>query len=220
MTLRRDLQTGKQTNVQFLLNAMDANTATIARSYAQSVIAAYSANLPSDGSARSVQSDRSERRGQHGQYRSSTILPLQSWPRRRLVHCHRCAGTACHLNGWLVASNTMVREREYGTIEQLLMSPASTSEIIIAKIAPLFVLLCLMTLNAICVGRLAFHVPFHGSFLLVYFGSMLCVLCGIGIGTFLATFTKTSYQAQLAAFFVNPPLASPLRLRHTDGGDA
>jgi len=44
--------------------------------------------------------------------------------------------------------------------------------------------------------------------LLVYGASILCVLCGIGIGTFLATFTKTAYQAGLAAFFVNPPLAA------------
>jgi len=45
----RDLEKGRQTNVQFLLNAMDANTATIARSYAQSVVAAYSSNLPKMG---------------------------------------------------------------------------------------------------------------------------------------------------------------------------
>jgi len=39
-------------------------------------------------------------------------------------------------------------------------------------------------------------------------GAALCVLCGIGIGTFIATFTKTSAQAQLTSFFVNPPLSS------------
>src|SRR5260370_30527832 len=99
----------------------------------------------------------------------------------------------------------MVREREYGTIEQLLMSPASTSEIIIAKIAPLFSLLCLIILNAIFVGRLVFQVPFHGSFLLVYGASILCVLCVIGICTFLATFTKTPYHPRTPASYANPP---------------
>ena len=61
------------------------------------------------------------------------------------------------LNSSLVASAAMVREREAGTIEQLLMSPASTTEIIIAKIAPLFLLLCLMMLVAIAVLKFAFR---------------------------------------------------------------
>jgi ABC-2 type transport system permease protein len=102
----------------------------------------------------------------------------------------------------------MVREREAGTIEQLLMSPASTSEIIIAKITPLFFLLCLMALFAIGLMRVVFHVPFHGSFLVVAGAAALCLLSGIGIGTFIATFTKSAEQAQLSSFFVNPPVAS------------
>jgi ABC-2 type transport system permease protein len=42
----------------------------------------------------------------------------------------------------------------------------------------------------------------------VYVGAALCVLCGIGIGTFIATFTKTAQQALLTSFFINPPLSS------------
>ncbi len=112
------------------------------------------------------------------------------------------------LNSSLVSSAAMVKEREAGTIEQLLMSPASTSEIILAKITPLFVLLCLMMLIAIAILKLAFHVPFHGSLPFVLLGGVLCILAGIGIGTVLATFSKSAQQAQLTAFFVNPPLAS------------
>jgi len=56
--------------------------------------------------------------------------------------------------------------------------------------------------------RLVFHVPVRGGYLLVMLGAALCVLCGIGIGTFVATFTKTAAQAQLTSFFVNPPLAT------------
>ena len=117
-------------------------------------------------------------------------------------------GLLCILNGSLVSAASMVKERERGTIEQLLMSPAGTSEIIIAKIAPLFILLCLMALFATVLMRVVFHVPFQGSFLLVFGGAALCVLSGIGIGTVIATFTKSAEQAQLTSFFVNPPLAS------------
>lgn len=108
----------------------------------------------------------------------------------------------------IVASATMLRERETGTIEQLLMSPATTSEIVIAKIAPLFVFMCGMILSVTAVLRLAFHVPFHGNFLLVWIGAAVCILSGIGIGTVIATFSRTAQQSLLTAFFVNPTLVT------------
>ena len=65
-----------------------------------------------------------------------------------------------------------------------------------------------MVAGAVGLMRLVFHVPFRGGYLLVMLGAALCVLCGIGIGTFIATFTRSSAQAQLTSFFVNPPLSS------------
>jgi ABC-2 type transport system permease protein len=112
------------------------------------------------------------------------------------------------LNSSLVAETTMIRERESGTIEQLLMLPASTSEIIIAKIAPLFFLLCFMVLLAVGLMKVVFHVPFQGSFALVLGGAALCLLAGIGIGTAIATFSKSARQALLTGFFVNPLIFS------------
>jgi ABC-2 type transport system permease protein len=102
----------------------------------------------------------------------------------------------------------MVKEREAGTIEQLLMSPATTSEIVIAKIAPLFVLLFLMSILATAIMKVAFGVPFHGKLPLVLCGAALCILSGISIGTVNATFAKSAQQAQLMAFFINPPINS------------
>jgi ABC-2 type transport system permease protein len=112
------------------------------------------------------------------------------------------------LNGSLISSSAMIKEREAGTVEQLLMTPAGTTEIIVAKILPLFLLLCVMILFATGLITFVFHVPIRGSLALVWAGAALCVLSGIGIGTFIATFTKSAQQAQLMAFFVNPPLAS------------
>jgi ABC-2 type transport system permease protein len=68
-------------------------------------------------------------------------------------------------------------------------------------------LLLMMVLLAISVMRLSFHVPLRGSLAIVIGGAALCVLSGIGIGTFIATFSKSAQQSQLMAFFVNPPLA-------------
>jgi ABC-2 type transport system permease protein len=87
------------------------------------------------------------------------------------------------------------------------MTPASTLDIVVAKIAPLFAMLMVMATAAIIVMWLCFAVPVRGSLLLVALSAGLCILCGIGIGTTVATFTKTSQQAMMTAFFINPPLS-------------
>jgi ABC-2 type transport system permease protein len=95
-----------------------------------------------------------------------------------------------------------------GTLEQLLMTPATIAEIIVAKILPPFLLLGIPGLIALGVIRLYFGVPFRGSPLLLTAAAAACVLCGIGIGTFVATITKSAQQAQLSSFFIMPPMMS------------
>ena len=204
----RDLARGRQTTIQFLLNATNANTATISRAYAQGVVQSYNHELRAQGIHTLIQpaatSDVS-RRGQVQLQPAFLFNPglVDSW-----FIVTGVLGLLLILNSSLVASAAMVREREAGTIEQLLMSPASTTEIIIAKIAPLFLLLSLMMLVAIGVIRFAFGVPFHGGIVLLLAGGSLCILSGISIGTVIATFSKSAQQAQLTSFFINPPLSS------------
>jgi drug efflux transport system permease protein len=100
----------------------------------------------------------------------------------------------------------MVKEKEIGTVEQLLMTPAAASEIITAKMTPLFLLLSADVWLALGVGWLVFGLPVRGNIILLYVAGALCVLAGIGLGTFLATFSKSQQQAQLMSFFVNPPI--------------
>lgn len=217
-----DLQRGRTTTVQFILNAMNANTAAIGQAYAEGVIQSYNnqlrlttARLGKEGMTDSTASDRQSENPQSAIRNTPSgrvlLLPAflynpgleDSW-----FIVTGVFGLLLILNSSLVSSSAMVREREAGTVEQLLMSPSSTSEIIIAKITPLFFLLCLMMLLAVAVMKVVFKVPFHGSLLMVLGGGALCILSGISIGTVIATFSKSAQQALLTSFFVNPPLAT------------
>ena len=123
-------------------------------------------------------------------------------------------GVLLILNGSLLAATAMVKERERGTVEQLLMTPASTTDIVIAKIAPLFVLLMVMATLAIGVMRLFFDVPVRGSVVLLALSAGLCILSGIGIGTVVATFTKSAQQAMMtASSSIRRCRCSPVRSR-------
>jgi ABC-2 type transport system permease protein len=204
----RDLRRGSPTTVQFLLNAINANTATIGQAYAEGVIQSYNLQLRRAGAqARVARVDTPDtsRRGQVLLVPAFLYNPglVDSWFIATGVF-----GLLLILNSSLVSSGAMVKEREAGTIEQLLMSPASTAEIIIAKITPLVVLLTMMMLLALTVMKLVFRVPFHGSLAFVLFGGVLCILSGISLGTVIATLSKSAQQAQLTTFFINPPLVS------------
>jgi ABC-2 type transport system permease protein len=204
----RDIVRGRTTTVQLLLNAMNANTAAIGQGYAEGVIQSFNRGLGRPGiqsTYRLVTVPDAARKGRVLLQPAFLYNPglEDSW-----FIVTGVLGLLLILNSSLVASGAMVKEREAGTIEQLLMSPAGTYEIIIAKVTPLFVLLSLMALMAIVVVEIAFKVPFHGSLLLVLGGSALCVLSGISIGTVIATLSKSAQQALLTSFFVNPPVAT------------
>jgi ABC-2 type transport system permease protein len=204
----RELQRGRPVTVQFLLNAMNANTAAIAQGYAQGVIQSYNQAITNGGlqahfanvAGGNVSSKGVAR--MTGAYLYNPGL-VGSW-----FVVTGIFGLLLILNGSIVAATSMVKEREAGTIEQLLMSPAGTYEIIVAKIAPLFFLLFLMVLFATALIKIVFNVPFQGNIFVLLAGAALCVLSGIGIGTVIATFTHSAYQAQLTSFFVNPLLTT------------
>ncbi len=202
-----DLRRGRRIDVQILLNAANANTATIAQGYAEGVILSYNQTLATEGirpAIRAVGNAPPDRRGLVSTLTAFLYNPglVNAW-----FIVTGTFGVLLILNGSLLAATAMVKERERGTVEQLLMTPASTTDIVIAKIAPLFVLLMVMATLAIGVMRLIFDVPVRGSVVLLALSAGLCILSGIGIGTVVATFTKSAQQAMMTAFFINPPLS-------------
>jgi ABC-2 type transport system permease protein len=100
----------------------------------------------------------------------------------------------------------VVREKDTGTLEQLLMTPAEAWEILLAKIVPLFVLLMGDVLLALTIATLMFNLPFRGNLPIFLLISALYIFVGIGIGILLATISKTQQQVVLTSFFINLPL--------------
>jgi len=110
------------------------------------------------------------------------------------------------INASLVASALAVKEKETGTIEQLLMTPAQTGEMLLAKTTPVFVLMMIVLFVALGVGMLVFDLPVRGALWLFTVAGAAAAMAGIGIGVMVATVSKSQQQAQLLTFFVNPPI--------------
>ncbi len=90
----------------------------------------------------------------------------------------------------------VVRERETGTIEQILVTPIRPGELMLGKIAPNLVLAMLNMLTVIGVGVFWFGVPFQGNFWLFLGLSLIYVFCGLGLGILISTLSQTQRQSQ------------------------
>ncbi len=188
-----DRARGVTAEVQLLVDGVDSNTASIAAGYASRVVSAFNARLAPTTRAAGAE--------------ARVAVLYNPGLKNSWFIVSGMIGMLLVLLGSLTSAAAMVREKERGTIEQLLMTPASDAEVILAKIAPVFVLLTLDIGLALAVGHAAFDLPMRGGLGTLFAAGSLCVLSGIGIGTAMATVTRTQTQAQLLSFFVNPPLA-------------
>jgi ABC-2 type transport system permease protein len=90
----------------------------------------------------------------------------------------------------------VVREREMGTIEQILVTPIRPFELMIGKIVPYVIIAMLNMLTVIAIGVFWVHVPFQGSFWLFFGLSSLYVLSGLGLGLLISSVSQNQRQAQ------------------------
>lgn len=199
---------GQTAEVQVLVDSVNSNTAGIAAGYVSRVCAALNEKTAAAGGHVAAQArEAGAERGRASGAEPRVAVLYNPGLRNSWFIVTGTMGILMVLISSLVAAASMVKEKESGTVEQLLMTPAGSAEIITAKIAPILLLLSLDIFLAVGVGRIVFGIPVRGSLLLLYFGGMLCVLSGIGIGTFIATFSRSQTQAQLMSFFVNPPIS-------------
>jgi ABC-2 type transport system permease protein len=178
--------------VQIFIDAVNANTAGIARSYLSQIILQYNRQLQTQQNTLPVQTQ---------------VLFLynpgltSSW-----FFVPGVMGLVLTLIGTITAAITVVKEKDVGTLEQLLMTPAGAWDILLAKIIPLFFLLMGDVVLALTLGRVVFGVPFRGSFLLFIVLSAGYLFVSISIGTLLGTVYRQQQQVLLTAFFINMPL--------------
>lgn len=97
----------------------------------------------------------------------------------------------------LMTSVSIVREREHGTMEALLVAPSKPLYIIFAKTVPYFVISIFNLLVIILLSLFAFHVPIRGSFLLFLASSILYIFTSLSLGIFISTVSKTQQIAMI-----------------------
>lgn len=198
--LERHLKQKTTTRVQFMLDAVDANTAGIASGYISQIMTSFNRRLINESQA----DGSSIAHIQAVQPQISFVYNpglISSW-----FFVPGVIGLVLNLVSTLVSSAAVIREKDSGTLEQLLMTPVSSFQILVAKIVPLSFLLMTNVSVSLAVSRFVFHVPFRGSLLLFLFVSFLFINVGISVGISLAAYAENQRQSLLTSFFVNLPV--------------
>ena len=105
----------------------------------------------------------------------------------------------------MLTAQAIIREKEIGTMEQLMVTPMRPIELMLGKTIP-FALIGLVDLVVVTAGALMiFRVPFRGSFLVLFFSATIFLLTSLGAGLFLSTISHTQQQANMMSFFFSSP---------------
>lgn len=99
----------------------------------------------------------------------------------------------------------VVREREIGTLEQIMVTPIRRSEFILGKTIPFFLIGLFDAALISTIGVFMFNIPLRGSIGVLTLGTVLFLLCVLGIGLFISTVSLTQQQAMMTGFFFIMP---------------
>jgi len=99
----------------------------------------------------------------------------------------------------------LARERELGTLEQVMVTPIRPGELILGKVTPFVLVGLLDVLGTMTLGAWIFDVPIRGSLLLLGLGTLLYLFSTVGLGLFISTVSRSQQQAFMGGFFVMMP---------------
>ncbi|HVN86898.1 MAG TPA: ABC transporter permease [Candidatus Binatia bacterium] len=185
------LREGEPTAVQVLIDGSDSNTATIAQGYALAIINQFIA-LRADPS---------------GRLTAPIEVKSRVWYNPELKSVNFIVpgviAVIMMIVGAILTALSIVKEKERGTIEQILVSPVRPLEMMIGKIVP-YVIIALIDLGiVIAAGYLLFHVPIKGSLVQLSIFAILYLISSLGVGVFVSTIADTMQNAMLAAIFMS-----------------
>lgn len=190
----RDIQAGRNTAVQILLDGSDANSAGQAANYAARMTMAYSTMVIAQafqfrGISMMVPIDFEPRIWYNPELRSSEFL------------IPGLIGFIIVLTSVISTSMTVVREKERGTMEQIMVSPLKPFQIILGKTIPYCGISLLASTIILLLGYFLFDIPMHGSILLLYAAILIVTLGGLGQGLLISTVTDSQQVAFMISVF-------------------
>jgi len=187
----RDVKRGQSAQVQVLIDGSNSNTASLVSNYAGQVIVQFSSGLAKVQNVQRVTA------------RSRVWFNPDLYSRNYFVP--GVVANIIMVVTLMLTALAIVREKEIGTMEQLMVSPIRPIELMLGKMLPFAVVGLVDMVLVTIVALVVFGVPFRGSVLLLFVCSCLFLMTSLGAGILLSTASHTQQQAMMANFFFTTP---------------
>ena len=198
------MRQGKSGRLQVIVDATDSNAALIVSRYAGTVIADYN---------QQQLNQRLARQGQAWAAQSGLALEMEprAWFNPNLVSRYSMVpgviAMVVLLVSLMLTALSVVREKEIGTMEQILVTPIRPIELMLGKTIPFVIISLIEVAMVTALGILWFEVPFRGSFLVLLLGTMAFLFNSVGLGLLISTVSSTQQQAMMAGnLFLTPAI--------------
>lgn len=196
----RTMARGQTAQVGLLVDGSDANTAGLAAAYLTGLLAQRDLNW---------QVDTLHRQGAAGdQFPSVTPVP-RIWYNAELKSAYFMVPGVFGMILLVITINlaglSVVRERENGTLEQLMVTPLRSSELILGKMLPFAVIAFMESGLIVLLALYWFHVPFRGSFVLLFAMAAVFLVSNLALGMTISVFSRTQQEAQILSFLLIMP---------------
>ena len=191
------IRAGQPTVVQGIIDGSDSNTATIAQGYLLAMIARYAGGLGGtpDAALAAVMAN------------PPIQLKSRMWYNPELKSVNFIVpgiiAVIMMIVGAILTALSIVKEKERGTIEQILVSPIRPLEMMIGKIIPYVIIAFTDLVIVVIAGYVIFHVPIKGSLFQLAFFALFYLIASLGTGVFVSTIADTMQTAMLAAIFIS-----------------
>jgi len=192
----KDINRMQPAPVQAIFDGSDGNKASIAFGYIQGIATSY---------AKNILINAADRKGMKLSAAGSLTPEVRVWYnpelKTRVFMVPSITGLILAIITTILMSMAIVKEREVGTLEQLIVTPIKPSQLIIGKMIPFVILGFVDALIVLGVMVFWFGIGIRGSFIFLLASSFIFVLSTLGIGLFISTISKTQQQAMMVAQF-------------------
>lgn len=196
----QEMARGQTAQVAFIIDGSDPTVAGTALSVATFV---------GQAQATEVMVERLAARGMSGAIQPAVEVRPQVWYNPDLVSSYymipALVGMILQFLGTMLTSTAIVREREQGTIEQLIVTPISAMELVVGKVVPYVLIAFIDMIIVLAAGVAVFGVPINGSLALLLGLSAIFILTSLGLGIFISTVSNTQQEAMLMTMFTLLP---------------
>ena len=194
-TYMEDLYAGRSPAVQLIVDGTNSNTGTVAQGYAIGIVRDHGARLAMSAGAGGL--------GLEVRTRAWFNPSLES----RVYNVPAVIGVIVLMMCLMLTALGIVREREVGTLEQLLVSPLSAGELILGKTIPVAAIALLQMTLVTFVALLWFRIPLTGSVPTLILAAVLFILAGLSVGLYISTISSTQQEAFLSMYlFILPAI--------------